>query len=74
MQNPLKIRRATPSDLLLITRFTDLLARFHGDSYICDPAVIMRDVFGLLEGRHFLLIHFYQYNNIHKQGVFVFIG
>ena len=34
----------------------------------------MRDVFGLLEGRHFLLIRYYQYNNIHKQGVFVFIG
>ena len=50
MQNPLKIRRATPSDLPLITRFTDLLARFHGDSYICDPAVIMRDVFGPISG------------------------
>ena len=50
MQTPLKIRRATPSDLLLITRFTDLLARFHGDSNICDPAVIMRDVFGPISG------------------------
>ena len=50
MQNPLKIRRATPGDLPLITRFTDLLARFHGDSYICDPAVIMRDVFGPISG------------------------
>ena len=46
MQNPLKIRHATPGDQPLITRITDLLALFHGDSYIYDPAVIMRDLFG----------------------------
>ena len=45
MQSQLKIRPATPGGLPLIAQFTDLLARFHGNHYICDLVAIMRDVF-----------------------------
>ncbi len=60
MQNPLKIRRAIPGELPLITRVTNLLARFHGDSYVCGPAVIMRDVFRPISGTR---VYFGEYEN-----------